>query len=128
MVPCPITLPASRGQVHSGDVQYSRTSGSLRSRLTWPPHMPSGAGAIDEATFMASFEQVPRLELFSPRDLEDLMTGLRETLSQPATDWELRTGAVSGGRGETWETDSSTRCTALIMNRGLSVVGSVYFQ
>ena len=55
---------------------------------------------------MASFEQVPRVELFSPRDLEEVMTGVRETISQPSNDWELRTGAVSDWQWGTLESDS----------------------
>ncbi|KAF0289946.1 CLIP-associating protein 2 [Amphibalanus amphitrite] len=57
------------------------------------------AGAIDEATFIASFEQVPRLQIFSPKELEDTMTRLRETLSQPSADWDSRTEALRKLRG-----------------------------
>lgn len=40
--------------------------------------------------FMNAFEDVPRVQLFSNRDLEQEITKIRETLSDSNIDWEKR--------------------------------------
>ncbi|XP_054708100.1 CLIP-associating protein 1-like [Uloborus diversus] len=54
--------------------------------------MSSGgsAGGADEELFMKSFEEVPRINLYSSKDLETEMTKIKETLGDPSNDWEKR--------------------------------------
>jgi CLIP-associating protein 1/2 len=50
---------------------------------------------VDEDTFSRAFEDVPTLQLFSARELEDHLTAIRETISDPNKDWSKRVDAVS---------------------------------
>lgn len=47
-------------------------------------------GAADEEMFMNSFEEVPRIQLFSARDLEKELVKIRDSCSTPSTEWEKR--------------------------------------
>ncbi|XP_037090615.1 CLIP-associating protein 1-like isoform X2 [Pollicipes pollicipes] len=91
---------AANGAAPTTNVRVRRTP-SLVSRQSSATSSVSGtaAGAIDEATFIASFEQVPKVQLFSPRDLEDIMVKLRETISQQGNAWDVRTEALKKVRG-----------------------------
>ena len=50
---------------------------------------------MDEDTFSRAFEDVPTVQLFSARELEDQLTAIRETISDPNKDWSKRVDAVS---------------------------------
>uniref|UniRef100_A0A8C2AKZ7 Cytoplasmic linker associated protein 1 n=1 Tax=Cyprinus carpio TaxID=7962 RepID=A0A8C2AKZ7_CYPCA len=54
----------------------------------------SGAGAVDEEDFIHAFEDVPAVQIYSPRELEDSMNKIREILSDDKHDWEQRVAAV----------------------------------
>jgi CLIP-associating protein 1/2 len=53
------------------------------------------AGAVDEETFSKAFEDVPTVQLFSARELEEHLTAIRETIADPNKDWSKRVDAVS---------------------------------
>lgn len=53
------------------------------------------AGAVDEETFSRAFEDVPTVQLFSARELEQQLTTIRETIADPNKDWSTRVDAVS---------------------------------
>jgi hypothetical protein len=53
------------------------------------------AGAVDEETFSKAFEDVPTVQLFSARELEEQLTTIRETIADPNKDWSKRVDAVS---------------------------------
>uniref|UniRef100_A0A8C2HI83 Cytoplasmic linker associated protein 1 n=1 Tax=Cyprinus carpio TaxID=7962 RepID=A0A8C2HI83_CYPCA len=48
----------------------------------------SGAGAVDEEDFIRAFEDVPTVQIYSARELEDSMNKIREILSDDKHDWE----------------------------------------
>ncbi|XP_063217673.1 CLIP-associating protein 1-B isoform X2 [Bacillus rossius redtenbacheri] len=52
------------------------------------------AGAMDEETFTRSFEDVPTVQLFSSRDLDDSLNQIREIISDPNKDWNKRVDAL----------------------------------
>ncbi|XP_026130540.1 CLIP-associating protein 1-B isoform X6 [Carassius auratus] len=54
----------------------------------------SGAGAVDEEDFIRAFEDVPSVQIYSPRELEDSMNKIREILSDDKHDWEQRVAAL----------------------------------
>ncbi|XP_070786558.1 CLIP-associating protein 1-A-like [Enoplosus armatus] len=54
----------------------------------------SSAGAVDEEDFIQAFEDVPTVQLFSNREVEEAMTKIRDVLSDDKRDWELRVAAL----------------------------------
>uniref|UniRef100_A0A672RMP7 CLIP-associating protein 2-like n=1 Tax=Sinocyclocheilus grahami TaxID=75366 RepID=A0A672RMP7_SINGR len=54
----------------------------------------SGAGAIDEEDFIKAFTDVPTVQIYSTRDLEDNLNKIREVLSDDKHDWDHRTNAL----------------------------------
>lgn len=50
---------------------------------------------MDEASFFASFEDVPKVTIYSTRELEDTLTKVREVIACPNNDWDKRVDAVS---------------------------------
>uniref|UniRef100_A0A8C2AEZ4 Cytoplasmic linker associated protein 1 n=1 Tax=Cyprinus carpio TaxID=7962 RepID=A0A8C2AEZ4_CYPCA len=54
----------------------------------------SGAGAVDEEDFIRAFEDVPTVQIYSARELEDSMNKIREILSDDKHDWEQRVAAL----------------------------------
>uniref|UniRef100_UPI00398F7253 CLIP-associating protein 1a isoform X6 n=1 Tax=Pristiophorus japonicus TaxID=55135 RepID=UPI00398F7253 len=53
-----------------------------------------GAGAVDEDDFIRAFEEVPTVQIFSNRDLEESINKIREILSDDKHDWEQRVTAL----------------------------------
>ncbi|CAH2305068.1 CLIP-associating 1 isoform X9 [Pelobates cultripes] len=49
-----------------------------------------GAGAVDEEDFIKAFEDVPTLQIYSARDLEESLNKIREILSDDKQEWEQR--------------------------------------
>uniref|UniRef100_A0A668A6X9 Cytoplasmic linker associated protein 2 n=1 Tax=Myripristis murdjan TaxID=586833 RepID=A0A668A6X9_9TELE len=54
-----------------------------------------GAGAIDEEDFIKAFTDVPTVQIYSSRDLEDNLNKIREVCSDDKHDWDQRANAVS---------------------------------
>ncbi|XP_031148238.1 CLIP-associating protein 1-B-like isoform X10 [Sander lucioperca] len=54
----------------------------------------SGAGAVDEEDFIQAFEDVPTVQIYSNREVEEAMTKIRDVLSDDKRDWELRVAAL----------------------------------
>ncbi|XP_062862056.1 CLIP-associating protein 1a [Trichomycterus rosablanca] len=54
----------------------------------------ASAGAIDEEDFIKAFEDVPTVQIYSSRELEDSLTKIREALSDEKHDWEHRVTAL----------------------------------
>ncbi|XP_041937619.1 CLIP-associating protein 1-like isoform X5 [Alosa sapidissima] len=52
------------------------------------------AGAVDEEDFVRAFEDVPTVQIYSSRELEDSMNKIREVLSDERQDWEHRVTAL----------------------------------
>ncbi|OPJ79841.1 CLIP-associating protein 1 isoform F [Patagioenas fasciata monilis] len=53
-----------------------------------------GAGAVDEEDFIKAFEDVPMVQIYSSRDLEESINKIREILSDDKHDWEQRVSAL----------------------------------
>ncbi|TKS67639.1 CLIP-associating protein 1 [Collichthys lucidus] len=54
----------------------------------------AGAGAVDEEDFIKAFEDVPSVQIYSNRELEDQLAKIREVLSDDKHDWEHRVLAL----------------------------------
>ncbi|KAA8588423.1 hypothetical protein FQN60_001617, partial [Etheostoma spectabile] len=54
----------------------------------------AAAGALDEEDFIKAFEDVPSVQIYSNRELEDQLTKIREVLSDDKHDWEHRVLAL----------------------------------
>ncbi|XP_059356356.1 CLIP-associating protein 1-like isoform X25 [Carassius carassius] len=52
------------------------------------------AGAVDEEDFIKAFEDVPAVQIYSSKELEDSLNKIREVLSDDKTDWEHRVTAL----------------------------------
>ncbi|XP_067267890.1 CLIP-associating protein 2 isoform X12 [Chanodichthys erythropterus] len=52
------------------------------------------AGAVDEEDFIKAFTDVPTVQIYSSRDLEDNLNKIREVLSDDKHDWDHRTSAL----------------------------------
>ncbi|XP_056877418.1 CLIP-associating protein 2 isoform X21 [Takifugu flavidus] len=64
----------------------SATSGKLVSK--------ESAGAVDEEDFIKSFTDVPTVQIYSARDLEDNLNKIREICSDDKHDWDQRAIAL----------------------------------
>ncbi|XP_055074830.2 CLIP-associating protein 2 isoform X8 [Misgurnus anguillicaudatus] len=53
-----------------------------------------GAGAVDEEDFIKAFTDVPTVQIYSTRDLEDNLNKIREVLSDDKHDWDHRVTAL----------------------------------
>ncbi|XP_021373904.1 CLIP-associating protein 1-like isoform X5 [Mizuhopecten yessoensis] len=108
------TIPRapSRGPSDCDDNEFARplstkvpqakktsSSGLASGRKTPSASGASGAGGVDEDYFMKSFEDVPKIQLFSSRDLNDHITKIRDMLSDPNTAWEKRLDMMKTFRG-----------------------------
>uniref|UniRef100_H3CY20 Cytoplasmic linker associated protein 1a n=1 Tax=Tetraodon nigroviridis TaxID=99883 RepID=H3CY20_TETNG len=54
----------------------------------------AGAGAVDEEDFIKAFEDVPSVQIYSNRELEEQLAKIRDVLSDDKHDWELRVAAL----------------------------------
>ncbi|XP_078408696.1 CLIP-associating protein 1a isoform X1 [Cetorhinus maximus] len=80
--------PSSRRPVGTGRRPGSSAVG-LRSGT-----VKEGAGAVDEDDFIRAFEEVPTVQIYSNRDLEESINKIREVLSDDKHDWEQRVNAL----------------------------------
>ncbi|XP_033917902.1 CLIP-associating protein 2 isoform X6 [Melopsittacus undulatus] len=53
-----------------------------------------GAGAVDEDDFIKAFTDVPSVQIYSSRELEETLNKIREILSDDKHDWDQRTNAL----------------------------------
>ncbi|XP_061580040.1 CLIP-associating protein 1a isoform X35 [Cololabis saira] len=61
---------------------------------TKPTGKEAAAGAVDEDDFIKAFEDVPSVQIYSNREMEDQLTKIREVLSDEKHDWEHRVVAL----------------------------------
>ncbi|KAK9299607.1 hypothetical protein QLX08_007412 [Tetragonisca angustula] len=52
------------------------------------------AGAVDEETFLTAFEDVPSVNLFSAKDLEEQMKIIKDNVGDDKKDWKQRTESM----------------------------------
>ncbi|KAM3822258.1 CLIP-associating protein 2 isoform 2-T2 [Vipera latastei] len=53
-----------------------------------------GAGAVDEDDFIKAFTDVPTVQIYSSRELEETLNKIREILSDDKHDWDQRANAL----------------------------------
>ncbi|XP_066206650.1 CLIP-associating protein 2 isoform X31 [Saccopteryx leptura] len=53
-----------------------------------------GAGAVDEDDFIKAFTDVPSVQIYSSRELEETLNKIREILSDDKHDWDQRANAL----------------------------------
>uniref|UniRef100_H2L708 Cytoplasmic linker associated protein 1 n=1 Tax=Oryzias latipes TaxID=8090 RepID=H2L708_ORYLA len=82
----PASLPAADKNFEDDDsVDGGRSSSSSKT---------STAGAVDEEDFIQAFEDVPSIQIYSNREVEEALTKIRDVLSDDKRDWELRVAAL----------------------------------
>ncbi|KAI4805172.1 hypothetical protein KUCAC02_009800, partial [Chaenocephalus aceratus] len=59
-----------------------------------PTSKEAAAGAVDEDDFSKAYEDVPTIQIYSNRELEDHLAKIREVLSDDKHDWEHRVVAL----------------------------------
>ncbi|XP_014598878.1 PREDICTED: CLIP-associating protein 1 isoform X8 [Polistes canadensis] len=75
--------------IHATVLRATTVSRSMPHRLT------SGqAGAVDEETFLTSFEDVLMVNLFSAKDLEEQMKNIKDIIGDDKKDWKQRTESM----------------------------------
>ncbi|XP_077436152.1 CLIP-associating protein 1a isoform X32 [Vanacampus margaritifer] len=79
--------PSGRKTVMSARRPSSATSAKATGK-------EAAAGAVDEEDFIKFFEDVPSIQIYSNRELEDQLTKIREVLSDDKHDWEHRVVAL----------------------------------
>lgn len=53
------------------------------------------AGGVDEETFIRSFEDVPKVQIYSAKELEEHLLNTKTIIQDPNNDWARRTEAVN---------------------------------
>lgn len=64
----------------------------MRLFLTLLVHL---AGAMDEQTFVRSFEDVPTVQIYSSKEVGEEMRSILQIISDSSKDWNKRVDAVS---------------------------------
>ncbi|XP_066957430.1 CLIP-associating protein 1-B isoform X30 [Macrobrachium rosenbergii] len=87
--------PKSAGAGESGGggaprATVKRVPSVTRGRIGSSSSTTANAGAVDEASFFASFEDVPKVTIYSTRELEDTLSKIREIIQNPNNDWDKR--------------------------------------
>ncbi|XP_044221258.1 CLIP-associating protein 1a isoform X9 [Thunnus albacares] len=59
-----------------------------------PSGKEAAAGAVDEEDFIKAFEDVPTVQIYSNREMEDQLSKVREVLADEKHDWEHRVVAL----------------------------------
>jgi len=54
----------------------------------------SSAGGVDEEMFIKSFEDVPRIQFYSAKELEENLTNIKMIIQDPNNDWSKRAEAL----------------------------------
>lgn len=54
----------------------------------------AAAGAVDEDSFLRSFEDVPKVQIFSGKNTCEQMMKIKETLENGSIEWDKRVDAV----------------------------------
>ncbi|KHJ47953.1 HEAT repeat protein [Trichuris suis] len=55
---------------------------------------PSGAGAVDENSFLSAFEDVPKMEVYNAKELVAQMQQIRSIVINPNCDWDKRVDSL----------------------------------
>ncbi|XP_062986299.1 CLIP-associating protein 2 isoform X14 [Elgaria multicarinata webbii] len=72
----------------------SRKPGSAGGPKVGGTTKEGGAGAVDEDDFIKAFTDVPTVQIYSSRELEETLNKIREILSDDKHDWDQRANAL----------------------------------
>lgn len=54
------------------------------------------AGGVDEETFIRAFEDVPKISIYSAKEMEEHLISMRTIIQDPSNDWAKRAETVCG--------------------------------
>nr|XP_012220603.1 PREDICTED: CLIP-associating protein 1-A isoform X2 [Linepithema humile] len=103
-----LNMPPKRGQFGPAKTPSSALAPSSTTASTVPRAATvkralsvrsASAGAVDEESFITSFEDVPTVTLFSAKDLEEQMKVIRDTVGDDKKDWKQRMDSMRKLRG-----------------------------
>ncbi|XP_063518137.1 CLIP-associating protein 2 isoform X9 [Pongo pygmaeus] len=75
-------------------VNSARKPGSAGGPKVGGASKEGGAGAVDEDDFIKAFTDVPSIQIYSSRELEETLNKIREILSDDKHDWDQRANAL----------------------------------
>ncbi|XP_062071815.1 CLIP-associating protein 2 isoform X2 [Lepus europaeus] len=75
-------------------VNSARKPGSAGGPKAGGASKEGGAGAVDEDDFIKAFTDVPSVQIYSSRELEETLNKIREILSDDKHDWDQRANAL----------------------------------
>ncbi|XP_021062533.1 CLIP-associating protein 2 isoform X18 [Mus pahari] len=75
-------------------VSSARKPGSAGGPKVGGTSKEGGAGAVDEDDFIKAFTDVPSVQIYSSRELEETLNKIREILSDDKHDWDQRANAL----------------------------------
>ncbi|XP_045292692.1 CLIP-associating protein 2 isoform X19 [Leopardus geoffroyi] len=75
-------------------VNSARKPGSAGGPKVGGASKEGGAGAVDEDDFVKAFTDVPAVQIYSSRELEETLNKIREILSDDKHDWDQRANAL----------------------------------
>ncbi|XP_051674537.1 CLIP-associating protein 2 isoform X25 [Oryctolagus cuniculus] len=75
-------------------VNSARKPGSAGGPKAGGASKEGGAGAVDEDDFIKAFTDVPSIQIYSSRELEETLNKIREILSDDKHDWDQRANAL----------------------------------
>ncbi|XP_036075847.1 CLIP-associating protein 2 isoform X9 [Rousettus aegyptiacus] len=75
-------------------VNSARKPGSAGGPKVAGASKEGGAGAVDEDDFIKAFTDVPSIQIYSSRELEETLNKIREILSDDKHDWDQRANAL----------------------------------
>uniref|UniRef100_A0A8C2M5V2 CLIP associating protein 2 n=1 Tax=Cricetulus griseus TaxID=10029 RepID=A0A8C2M5V2_CRIGR len=75
-------------------VSSGRKPGSAGGPKVGGASKEGGAGAVDEDDFIKAFTDVPSVQIYSSRELEETLNKIREILSDDKHDWDQRANAL----------------------------------
>ncbi|XP_029445486.1 CLIP-associating protein 2 isoform X5 [Rhinatrema bivittatum] len=85
-------VPAPKKSGNPGN--STRKLGATAGSKTGGVPKEGGAGALDEDDFVKAFTEVPSVQIYSSRELEETLNKIREILSDDKHDWDQRVNAL----------------------------------
>ncbi|XP_048238502.1 CLIP-associating protein 1-like isoform X8 [Haliotis rufescens] len=90
----PITSTGTLGRKSITSAKGSGTSAQLAYKRKRSGSATSVSGGVDEELFIKSFEDVPKVSMYSARDLQDNIKKIEAILNDPSKDWEKRNDSM----------------------------------
>lgn len=90
------TIPSAAKPAAASVPGLPPSSNALRRvpSLKRTPSAAGQAGAMDEEQFMRQFEDVPQVQLFSSKELDEHLNQIREVIADQTKDWSKRVDAL----------------------------------